>query len=244
MIRIFGIILATLAFFAAPSSAQLPGMQVYPLLNQPLPSVQYCTNASSTSDLTTYTFSSQSLCEPSGSRYIVVGIGGGSNDAGTSTYAINSVTVGGVSASSVVSNKDTNVAPNIAALWIAAVPSGTTGDVVVTFDRASSRAAIGVWALYNLNSATAVGTGGGASSDPQGANVNTSTDGIVIAYGFNSGGGTASWTGVTENFDTTVEAVVTTGGSVANVVAATPRTVSVDWSTGNTRSAASAASWR
>ena len=103
------------------------------------------------SDLTTYTFSSQNLGTAAPDRHIIVGVAA---RKGGSATTISSVTVGGVSATIVdqYSNSDSN--SNISGIAIASVPTGTTGDIVVTFGAQMVRAVIAVYRATNLSSAT------------------------------------------------------------------------------------------
>ncbi len=92
------------------------------------------------------TFASQSL-GTAGRRNIIIAL------AHYSTNAATGVTVAGITATQIVS--EVVNASRRCSLWIASVPTGTTGDVVVTFAGAVARAYIGVYAAYNLASSAA-----------------------------------------------------------------------------------------
>jgi hypothetical protein len=67
------------------------------------------------------------------------------------------MTVGGISATQVSSayvNDPTN--PLIADIWQAAVPTGTSGNVVITYSNATSRSGIDLYSLVSTNT-TATG---------------------------------------------------------------------------------------
>lgn len=205
----------------------------------PVPSISWRTSNSSGTDASSYTFSAQDIGTAGSNRHVILGIM--SLDSALGVTGISSVTIGGVSAT-------TQVAINVvgtgsfSALTIAAVPSGATGDIVVNMTTTQARLAIGVWAAYDLVSPTAVASAT-SSADPAVLNLNTQIGDIVVACGFNNTGSTASWTGATERFDTTVEGANYTGADHTATSAETPRTISLDWSSADRRSAVSAV-WR
>lgn len=169
--------------------------------------------ASSSTDTDTYTFSSQNLGTAAADRYIFVGVT--SRSSGT-TNTINSVTVGGVTATQVELQRTVTTVVNMAGLYIAAVPTGTTGDVVVTFNATTLRCGIGMWGATGLASATAT------DSDVSSANAPTYAIDVVaggfaigVAYGAdNNAPGATTWTGITEDYDGVSEGTnVNTGAS-------------------------------
>ena len=176
-------------------------------------SISFTASAVSASDLTTYTFASQSLGSAATGRKIIVGVGGSQ----TSGVAISSVTVAGVPATSIATNVAASGAFNRSALYIADVPTGTTGDVVVTFASGVLRAGVGVWAAYNLNSSTATSTGT-SLSNPYSSSLTVNAGGIAVCYAFTyfaSGLPTHSYSGLTKDFDQDMESSVLpqSGGS-------------------------------
>lgn len=138
--------------------------------------------------------------------------------SGTSNCAAPSpFTIGGITATLVVSaiNNPTNC--NVAALFIANVPTGTTGTIAATMAATYVDAGIEVYRATGVLSATAHATGSSSAAAPTG----TLT---VPAYGFAIGGAitrgatasTATWTGLTEDDDSVQEAtVVHTAASLA-----------------------------
>ena len=94
--------------------------------------ISYLTSTQSTSALTTYTFSALSFGTEDANRRIIVAIGA---YGGTQLRTISSVTIGGVTATAITG---IDVASSTSytfktAIYEAAVPTGTTGNVVVTF---------------------------------------------------------------------------------------------------------------
>lgn len=155
----------------------------------------------STSNLTAYTFPSAAIGSADANRIVVVGVGGATSGG---ARTISSVTIGGVSAAQVIDHSSAN-AGNHSKIWAAAVPTGTTADIVVTWSAGMFNCGIGVWAAYDC-----LITASHTAQD----NVTASTSslfvpegGIGIGYFFNGGGSsTYTWTGLTEDFDEAVDA--------------------------------------
>jgi len=155
-------------------------------------SVNWQTSATSGASGSSYTFSSQALGSAASDRYVIVSVGLGANSA-----TVSSMTIGGVSATSVVAASGGH---HNASMWIANVPTGTTGDVVLTLSGSSDRATIGVWASYGLASTTAHDTGS-STARPATDTLTTLAGGFAVGYCCNQDGGTVSWTNATERFD-------------------------------------------
>jgi hypothetical protein len=183
------------------------------------PTLSYQTTTESGTDTTTYTFAGTAIGAESAARYVVVATAG---VAGAGL--INSVTLGGNGMTEVVTV--IGGAAMRGGIYILAVPTGTTASIVVTFANTQNRCGLAVWALYGLNSATAVDT---ATATAEGSlNLDTQDGGIVVAYGqLNSSGQTMAWTGVTADATQTGENVKWSA-SASNVAAETPRTVSTN----------------
>lgn len=181
-------------------------------------------SANSTADTNAYTFSAQNLGTASADRYIIVSAFG--RKAGAST-TISSITIGGVSATIVkqVTNNVTNT--DVAGLAIAAVPTGATGDVVVTFGASMVRAAIGLWSATGLVSATPTDTGSSTANAPT-YDLDVNANGFAIGAGATAANTTASWTELTEDFDAVVEsALCYSGASKAYATTQTNKTMTV-----------------
>lgn len=144
-----------------------------------------------------YTFSSASLGVADTNRHIVVVTGSDGNDGDETT----AVTVAGVSATKIVQAVGPSGNGGNSAIWIAAVPTGTTGDIVVTYDAGQLASAIAVYRLVNY-SATAYDTASDTTGDPSSVTIDVAADGVVIAGNLiEESVGTAVWIGVTENYD-------------------------------------------
>lgn len=152
---------------------------------------------------TTYTFAGQAL-GAAGARHIIVAV----HSMQSTPRTITSVTVAGITAALVPGTAATYTSnfAHRSALYIAAVPTGTTGDVVVTMSGATDNCGISVWAAYDLLSATAVDGKNvtGFASPANIPSVATAADGIYVAsgqyYQVSTSGG-FSWANATERAD-------------------------------------------
>jgi hypothetical protein len=144
-------------------------------------------------DLSTYTFASQNLGTADSNRYIVVAVYG--RRIGGS---VTSVTVNGVSGTEIA---DVGTSNNYTALYIAHVPTGTTGDIVIVV--AGGNAFRLAYSAYRLvaNSITVTASQTDITSTFS-QDVNVEAGGAVVAaICSETGGGTVTWSGVTEDAD-------------------------------------------
>jgi hypothetical protein len=157
-------------------------------------SFSYQTEDSFVGNLSTFTFNSQAFGSAATDRIVIVSVMGGNGSAGT----ISSVTIGGVSASILVQVSDANLTGGIA---VAAVPTGTTGSVVVNMSTTRGGCAIGIWSATGQVAASGVAVG--SNTDLAELTLAAEIGGFVIAMcgNLNSSSRTATWAGVTENFD-------------------------------------------
>lgn len=163
---------------------------------------------SSTSDLTTYTFSSQNTGTAAADRYIIVAI---ESRSATSGRTISTVTVGGESATQVVQQTNSTSGANVCGLYIVALPTGTSGDVVVTFSGGMARAAIQLYRADDLASATAVDTDNSVANAP--SVTLTTAAGFAVGCVFSQNTTTASWANLTEDSEEAPEGTPCTSAS-------------------------------
>ncbi len=192
-----------------------------------------------TTDTNVYTFSAQSFGPESSDRHIIVTVV--SRKSGAST-TISGITIGGVTATIVrqVTNTVTNT--DVAGIAIASVPTGATGDIVVTFGATMVRCAIGVYIARNLTSITSSDNDSSTAADPT-VTLDIPADGFAIGVGLTAAASSAAWTGLNENFDSTLESFVTYTGAMKNFPAeATGETITIDFGS-STESVGVFASW-
>jgi hypothetical protein len=162
-------------------------------------------------------------------RYIVLGVGI------TVVSSITSVTIGGIAATVVA---DGNDGGTHGALYIAEVPSGTSGTVALTFSDSGQRAGLATYRLMNPSSATpsdvTSDTGGGDNNDGVASlSLDIPAGGAAIgaACSFNDLGGANVWVGLTADAAFTLPggsgaADHFTSASLTSEAGATPLTVS------------------
>ena len=128
-----------------------------------------------------------------GNRYIVVCISIWDNANPTA------VTVGGVSATEVVAARDDNARAEV---WIAAVPTGTSGTVALTLSKSTDACVVSLYRLIHRDG-TALDSGTSIVDNPS-VTLNVSNGGAVAAY-MSGGGSAVTWSGATEHFDIDID---------------------------------------
>lgn len=194
--------------------------------------------ATDTANRTIYTFASQNLGTADADRYIIVGI---QSRLSAGPHTVSSVTVGGVSATPVVTaDRGTNSRGSI---YIAAVPTGTTGDVVVTLSTGILRCGIALWRAVGIDSATPTDTETSVAetNDPAGS-IDVPAGGFAVGVGLTNALTTATWTGLNEDSDTQAE-ITMTAGSQEFVSAQTGLTLLIDFAAATTDSIGVWAAW-
>jgi len=172
---------------------------------------------------TEYTFSSHAIGTAAADRQVVVAtttIGGGGGTEGVGT-----LTIGGSSAALVkagtVGGDHTQTE-----LWKLAVASGTTADIVVTWQRSCSNSSVAVWAVYGASTTISATAGDTTDPDPTTTIAVPADGGVIAAYSSEPNTGTAvAMTGVTEDYDTIPETSFMIAGGNDDQLAAETRTI-------------------
>lgn len=167
---------------------------------------QFTHNASTGADEAVTTWSSVNFSVADTNRVIVVGTGGRKS---APQARVVTMTIGGINATKAIAG---NQSGSGAELWYASVPTGTSGDVVVTWDGTQLRSGMGAWAIYIVN-ATPFDTDEYDQTTAT-ATLNVPTDGVVIAYEYAGSGLGITWTGITEDFDQETENSQTSSGGM------------------------------
>jgi len=133
---------------------------------------------------------------------------------------ISGVTIGGVTAGLLKDENDTN---RRTAIWSAAVPSGTTGDVVITMTSGDAILLVGTFSITGADATpTDTDSAGGSAASISITALTIPTDGAGLAVFCNSNfSATVTWTGAAESYDETVSpgshrssaAIITTVGT-------------------------------
>lgn len=200
-------------------------------------SVSYRATYSSITDASSYTFTASDIGTATDRDQIVLAIHTGSG-------TISTVTVGGVSATRITG---TGVGLNVA-LWRVGGVSGSTADIVVSLSSSALRCLVAVYALYDLVNTTPVDSTVGVAisgATSLSSTIDTRTDGVIIAMGSsNAGSRTFTWTGVTEHYDTSLEAAHSYSGGSNTTTSNTTTTVSFTIAGGSSGLTSVTASWR
>lgn len=164
------------------------GLMLLGALTTPDAVKSFVSNTSSSSGNSNYTFSGLSLGAEASNRYIIVGVSGVSGASGS---VPDFVTVNGIIATALVTNAPSTIHNGI---YIAYVPSGTTGTVVVDYSSVAVRVGVVLWRATELISTTATETksGGASSTSPQSNTIAVSAGGVAFAISYANLGGTST----------------------------------------------------
>jgi hypothetical protein len=129
-----------------------------------------------------------------GNKTVIVAFNYGSGSVG----AVDFVTIEGVTATQLTSVN--NGGAQVVAIYSAEV-STATADLVIDLANTENRLMYAVWVAYNLQNPTTIVDQDSTITDAATITLNTTADGIAIAYACARANGTSTWTGVTENFE-------------------------------------------
>lgn len=197
-----------------------------------LPLLTYKGVQSDTSNATSYTFSSLDFGTADSTRMIVVGV------TTASVGAISAVDIGGVSATYISGSIVKN-------LWYAGVPSGATGDIVVTCASANN-CTISWYVCYTStpdpddNGGNDITSGSGSSTP-----ITIPTGGFAIscAWSVDTTDRSASWTNLTKDSDAFPESGTYSNHSAASSTTAGSPSINITWTASSSNGASSWAVW-
>lgn len=202
--------------------------------------ITFLQDAHDAADLTTYTFASQNLGTASSDRYILVAVN--SRALGATAFNASTVTVQGISATQIVNASSTSTNSTMAAIWRAAVPTGTTGDVVVTLNKSALRCSVALYSATGIDAAA--NDTDTSTANPGAVSIDIPADGFAVAC--NAAGTTttfATWTNLTEDYEQLTEGYKSTSASDGFASTQTGLAVSCEWSGTVTEPATAIASW-
>lgn len=152
-------------------------------------------------------FAGVSFGAEAGNRRIFVAIGAGSSTIGSTVNCqISAVTIGGIAATKHVGLPAGNV-NHVSEIWSALVPTGTTGDVSITYINGTTgwnRWSLGVFRAVDLVSATPTDTDSSTGTGALSATLDVAAGGFVIAHYRGDGAPTVTFTNGTEAYDVAV----------------------------------------
>lgn len=210
--------------------------------------VAYQGRSESGSALSSYTFSGMPIGTPDGSRLVVAAVGYYDNSGATTD--ISSVSIGGVSATR-VNGANQYIVGNYmvgVALWVAAVPAGTTADVIVALTETVANCHVATWSIINASSSAAansIASSFGATTATLPLSLNVDAGSVVIGYALDiTNAGTFTWAGLTENFDFATGANTHSGASALPTTSGTPMTITATRTGGSNGAAGVVGVWK
>ena len=117
----------------------------------------------------------------------------------TSTFTT-AATIGGIAATSVLELLNSSGSFHRASMFLAAVPSGTSGNIVLSFSVPIIRNMISVFALTGIDGPTPYATAT-STANPASGTITIPADGLAISGTYNILGGAYTWSGLTERHD-------------------------------------------
>ena len=199
-------------------------MPIYTPFKKAVATISHTANGESSAASTAVrTFSSMSIGTAASNRVVIVSIG--TTGGGGGTDDCNSVTVGGTGLSKLVSKLHTD--HQLCQIWAGSITSGTSADIVVTWARSANRTGIGVWAAYGVGTMEDSGSASiSSSSSAMSTSLDITAGGVAVGYTFIASGGEGpgivsfSWSNLTEDFDTDIDATGEHSGASAAFAAA------------------------
>ena len=165
----------------------------------------FVASATDNANASSYTFSNVSLGAEDANRSIIIAF---ATRVGSASTSVSSATVAGISATSIVQHFAIDDAGGTntddVAILVAAVPSGTTGTVVINLTNGGVRGALSVYRVVSKTALTTIDTatfGGGASAS---MSVDVEPNSIVVAVGSSRLGGSGGHTWNLSNTDVNI----------------------------------------
>ena len=205
-----------------------------PFFNGDPAAVSLLTSAFDNADLSTY---SLAFGPTAADCLVVVGFG----CRHTTPRTITGVTVAGIAATAVTELEGSG--GTSAAMYVVEVPASTSGNAVVTLSGPAVRGSIGLWAITAYQSAAATDVKTAADTLNPSVTCTVQDGGVIVGVGYFSSAAAGTWSGITEDYDQTVEGP--NGASGASGAFATGQNVVVTRSdTGTTEERLIVASFR
>lgn len=175
-----------------------------------------------------HTFTAMALGDAAADRRMILCI----TYRGSAGRTITGVTIGGQTATRLVA-VETEPAQRNSLIYIADVPTGTTGDVVITSNTGLNEVGASIYRTIGLSTTTtpsATATDNVATANLVDVSLNTLARSVVVACCAAENNVTTTWAGVTEGADFSVGTRSHSSGSEVALTAETPRTVTATYS--------------
>jgi len=167
----------------------------------PGPVVMFLGSAIESSNSGQFTFSGKDFGPAAPDRHIVLVYALGN----VGTFGVDGVTVGGVSATQAIGVNSSDANRVRTAVLMAAVPTGTSGTIVVDPDTSCDWCAIAWFSVTGLDAATASDTGGDNAGDPLSVLMDILPGGFAIGVAASSSSSGFTWSGLNEVVDSNIE---------------------------------------
>lgn len=185
------------------------------------------TSGINTHDNSSVTFSSFAFGAAAAGRQIVVGIAQ-TEPTGT-VPSITSVTIGGVTATQLFSYQSAG-AQGAVAIYAAAVPSGTSGNIVVNYSDSMKTTSVFLWRVTGADISAPHDTATDYNSDPLTASIDCEAGGAIFAIFGSRDSTSGSWSGVDDLEHSAILSGSRVGAANAEVFAAAQTSLSVSYS--------------
>lgn len=125
--------------------------------------------------------------------------------ANVGTFSLSSLTIGGVGGSSVVNVNSADGNRIRVGIYIAAVPTGTTGTIAITTDTSVDYCAVAWFAVTGLDGASATNTASDDAGDPLSAAITVQAAGFAVGVAASNSSSGFTWSGLNEVVDVAPE---------------------------------------
>lgn len=165
-------------------------------------SLNFAGSSSDTAGGTTTTYTSVAIGAADTNRIVAVGVAVRVN---ADVDSISSMTIGGISATQVAGARSTraDAGLSITDIWYAAVPTGTTANIVINWSASVVRSGIGAYRIITATPApTSVSFGIGTGTNATTGTITVPGGGAGFAiFGNRNGTGSVAWTNATGDFN-------------------------------------------
>lgn len=200
----------------------------------------YLQSSADTTDTTSYTFNGVNFGAADADRSLFALVS--ARKSGSSNCSLSSASLGGVSTSSNLVQATSATNCTIAAIVRAAVPTGTSGTVVLTFPATMLRVEFKLVRVTGARSLTQFSTSSSAANDPTGS-LSVRAHGFGLGVAATASNTTVTWSGLTKADEVVTESALTsTAAILAPTTHQTGLTVTADFAS-SLESAGIWASW-
>jgi hypothetical protein len=192
--------------------------------------ITFVSSTVDTTNAASYTFTDHAIGTAADDRCVVVAMHSGISAA--SAFTITSITIGG-NAASVVYQQDADGTglTRLAAIASLLVTSGTTATIVVTPSTTANRMRVAVYTLTGTDDCTTLADSDFSEAADPSVALDVPANGSAVGACTDGVSGSATWTGLTETYDSADEAaaMISTGGAADFAALQTGLTMTCDY---------------